>query len=417
MRILYIAHNHPHFRPGGSEIFAHDLFSEVKRHKGIRAFFLACTTESQRSVRPGTLFQTVGRSADEMLLWVAPADPFNLSQGAPDAMMPELEQLFLEFKPDIVHFHHYVLIGLEALVLTRRCLPNAKLILTLHDYYAICPADGMMLTEVDKELCERATADACRACFPKRRADQFVLRRLNALLHFGVIDNFVSPSHFLRQRYIAWGLPAERIEVLPNGRPMAEPPPPRDTAQRNAFAYFGNLSEAKGILIVLKAAKRLVDSGFGNFTLDVFGAAPGQSEAFLVRLDEAFATAPSQVNRRGAYQPDEMGRHLAEIDWVIVPSIWWENAPLVITEALLHARPVICSGVGGMAEMVADGETGLHFHVADPNSLANTMRRAFEEVGLWDSLSNGLPSAARAAMTIEAVAKRHLALYSKLLVT
>ena len=56
---------------------------------------------------------------------------------------------------------------------------------------------------------------------------------------------------------------------------------------------------------------------------------------------------------------------MAEIDWVVVPSIWWENSPLVIQEAFLHGRPVICSDIGGMAEKVRHGVDGLHFRVGD----------------------------------------------------
>jgi glycosyltransferase involved in cell wall biosynthesis len=71
---------------------------------------------------------------------------------------------------------------------------------------------------------------------------------------------------------------------------------------------------------------------------------------------------------------------------VVVPSIWWENAPLVIQEAMTHRRPVICSGVGGMAESVRDGVNGLHFRVRDPDSLADTIRRAVNSPELWDEL-------------------------------
>ena len=67
---------------------------------------------------------------------------------------------------------------------------------------------------------------------------------------------------------------------------------------------------------------------------------------------------------------------MASVDWVVVPSIWWENSPLVIQEAFLHGRPVICSDIGGMAEKVDDGVNGLHFRTGDPRSLAQAIRRA-----------------------------------------
>jgi len=57
---------------------------------------------------------------------------------------------------------------------------------------------------------------------------------------------------------------------------------------------------------------------------------------------------------------------MAAVDWVVVPSIWWENSPLVIQEAFAHGRPVICSDIGGMAEKVAHEKNGLHFRANDP---------------------------------------------------
>ena len=102
---------------------------------------------------------------------------------------------------------------------------------------------------------------------------------------------------------------------------------------------------------------------------------------------------------------------MAAVDWVVVPSVWWENAPLVILEAFRHGRPVICGGIGGMAEMVRDGVDGLHAPVGDPAGLAAVLRRAAERPEMWDRLASGiLPP-----KTIAQVAEDHLSLYQELL--
>jgi len=93
----------------------------------------------------------------------------------------------------------------------------------------------------------------------------------------------------------------------------------------------------------------------------------------------------------GKYKPENLGELMREIDWVIVPSIWWENSPLVIQEAFMNGRPVICSNVGGMAEKVTDGVNGMHFQVGDPASLAATIRRAVQSSGTWDQMRQGIP--------------------------
>jgi len=82
---------------------------------------------------------------------------------------------------------------------------------------------------------------------------------------------------------------------------------------------------------------------------------------------------------------------MAAVDWVVVPSVWWENSPLVIQEAFAAGRPVICSDVGGMAEKVHDGVDGLHFRVGDAESLAATIHRAVRTPGLWERLREGIP--------------------------
>jgi len=96
---------------------------------------------------------------------------------------------------------------------------------------------------------------------------------------------------------------------------------------------------------------------------------------------------------------------MARIDWCIVPSIWWEIFCLVISESWMFGRPVIVSNVGGPRERVRHETDGLHFQVGDPQSLADTMRRACTESGLWDKLSAGIaPPASRDVMVNEYVA-------------
>jgi glycosyltransferase involved in cell wall biosynthesis len=101
---------------------------------------------------------------------------------------------------------------------------------------------------------------------------------------------------------------------------------------------------------------------------------------------------------------------MAQIDWVVMPSIWWENAPLVIQEAFQHRRPVITSGIGGMAEMVRDGIDGLHVRPGDAAHLAATMRRAIDEPDLWPRLVEGIA----AQPTLAKCARAHRGLFDEL---
>ena len=108
----------------------------------------------------------------------------------------------------------------------------------------------------------------------------------------------------------------------------------------------------------------------------------------------------------GPYEQTELAQRMSKVDWVIVPSIWWENSPMVIQEAFVNGRPVICAGIGGMAEKVLDGVDGLHFEVRNPLDLAETMIRAATEPGLWQKLKGNI----REPLSFEQCANSYLAL-------
>ena len=206
----------------------------MKDVDGIEAMFLACTNKVHREQKPGTNFQTVGRSADELVLWAGHFDRFYQSQIDLHGIVPDLSTLLQSFRPDIVHIHHTLLLGVEMLFLIRRVVPQARIVYTLHDYYPICANDGQMVTTDGHKLCTGASPDACHRCFPDRTPDKFVLREKHLKSMLSLVDQFISPSHFLRERYIAWGLPADKITVLRNGRPaedMIARPRPRGLGQ------------------------------------------------------------------------------------------------------------------------------------------------------------------------------------------
>lgn len=414
LKVLHLCHNHPDLHPGGTEIFARDLHRTLAARQEVESLFIGCVDKNHRQQRPGTVFQGIGRQRDEMLMWTGYCDGFYISQIDLHGIVPELTSLLQEMKPDIVHFHHILMLGVEMLFLVRRVLPRAKILLSLHDYYAICAHDGQMVTTGERRLCNAAQPDACRRCFPHLETEHFVLRERHLKTHFSVVDQFLAPSEFLRRRYIAWGLAPEKIAVLRNARPLQQATPHRALkrgGQRNRFAYFGNLNPNKGILVLLEASRLLDQRRPGAARLDIFGGAPFQSDAFKADLKAALAAAGPAAAWHGAYQPGELPQLMREIDWVVTPSLWWENAPLVIDEAFAHRRPVIASDIGGMAEAVTDGRDGLTFRAGDALALADTLERALAEPQLWNKLVTGI----RPHRSLEICAADHLLTYRALL--
>ncbi|HET8728738.1 MAG TPA: glycosyltransferase family 4 protein [Alphaproteobacteria bacterium] len=453
-RILFLCHNHPSLHAGGTEIFAHDLFREFDRDGLVDAMFLGCTNRVHREQKPGTNFQTVGRSANEVVMWTGHFDRFFQSQIDLHGIVPEFAEFLRAFRPDVVHFHHTLLMGVETLFLVRRTLPDAKIVLTLHDYYSICTNDGQMVTTGERRLCSGASPDACHRCFPGIGTDQFLLRERHIKNMLSLVDVFVAPSAFLRDRYIAWGLDPSRIVIIRNGLPSVDRTPHRfaplvpqlappadwapagrrrrfgrlgglfnggrgedladavPTVRRDAFGYFGNVNPFKGATVALDAARRLRAAGEERFSLRVHGGMAFQTDAFKAEFAEALDGAGSNAVHLGPYQREDVPDLMLPIDWVVVPSIWWENAPLVILEAFHHRRPVICSGIGGMAEMVQDGVNGLHVRPNDPHSLMEAMDRAINTPGLWDRLVSNI----RPVPTITDCMNEHLDLYEALVV-
>lgn len=402
-RVLIAAHNHPSLHPGGTEIFAHDLFRAYQR-AGCEAMFMGATNKVHREARPGTSFQSIGNGGDEILLWSGHFDRFYMSQIDLYGIVPDIVELLRDFRPDVVHLHHLLLLGAEFPHIVRRTLPDCRIVLTLHDYYSICHHDGLMVRTTGKELCHGASPDRCHACFKDIALDKFVLRERHIKSLLSAVDAFVSPSEFLKQRYVEWGLAEDRIEVIPNGQPERPAVEFRQQERtKPTFGYFGNLNPWKGATVLLEAAHQLISEGF-DFELRVHGAAPFQSESFVSEIDQLFAQTWPVVQRRGAYRREDIAQLIQSVDCAIMPSIWWENAPLVIQEAQGQNRPVICSNIGGMAEMITDGINGLTVPPNDPLALAQAMRRMAENPDLRQLLGEN----ARHPDTIDTTATRYL---------
>lgn len=408
-KILFVAHGHPAFVAGGTELASHDLF-RAWRTAGHEANFVGCVTRLHRDARSFTALQAVKGSANEFLLQVGGFDPFMLAQTDTTQFVSSFSELLQQTAPDIVHFHHFTQIGIDALALIRRLRPAARIVVTLHDYHLICANDGLMTTTTGA-LCERASSDACHACFGDIPAQRFALRRRHLDNLLGLVDGFVSPSHFLKSRFVDWGLPESRIEVIANAVPAATAVAAVEDRPRRIFGLFANLAPHKGALLALDAVKQITD--LEGFELRIHGANLYREPGFTASLDTALATAGPQVAALGPYRRHELARMMAAVDWVVVPSTWWENAPLVILEAFRHGRPVITADIGGMAEMVHHDTDGLLFRARDPGDLARTLRRAATEAGLWERLARQVP----APPTPQDSVAPHGAFYSSLMAT
>jgi len=423
MRVLVIVHGFPPQVQGGSEIYAHDHARALRERCGDEVFVL---TREQDASRPEYDLRLEDRDGLRVA-WVnntfRSTTSFEDSYRNP-AIARIAERLVDEWKPDVAHAHHLTCLSTEIIsVLASRRIP---IVYTLHDYWLLCHRGQRLDTSF--RVCDGPGPDGCGACVhagadapipagavPALRAVEARLpkavgeagRRLVTALtpdapqggsasavrtrHMrGVlqrIDHFLAPSRALRDWFIGQGVPAERIGFSPYGLdhgPLRAVT--RTRALRLRIGYVGTLMVSKGPDVLIEAFTRLSP---GRATLELFGAPAdyhGES-GYRVRLEPLLSTPGVTVS--GPRPHAQIPAALASIDVLVAPSIWPENSPFVIQEALLSGIPVIGSRIGGIPELIDHDRNGLLFEPGDVDGLHRALERLLDEPALLDALTAG----------------------------
>ncbi len=373
---------------------------------------------------------------------------------------PRIERAFgevlREFRPDVVHVQHL-------LYLSSGCVKAAKaagasVVFTLHDFWLQCPrlgqrvhADGGICATIDFGRCgtclssfkwrnnrfervvggliaglkgrtgidlaplARATAKRVRGAPPAAPATAggthspgFAIaaeERTRFLLGELVpaVDLFVAPSRFLRERFVTeWGIAPERIEYVRFGVDLAVERVPRAAGAPLRVAFIGSLVPLKGAHLLVEAWSRLDASVRARGELVLYGPARHHPE-YQARLARAVEQCGARLG--GLLEREGVARVLAATDLLVVPSLWYENAPLVILEAIAARTPLLVSNQGGMAELVVDGVNGRHFALGDVEDLRSKLEAALTGRGaLGDPRASAsvVPSFAQHADVLEA---------------
>lgn len=408
-RILVMAHAHPDFSLGGGEIAAYNLFKAYRSHPSVEdAWFLG------RVERGRGATGLIGRRRDHEYIWEQGTADWTMKAAHRESVVTWFADLIRALRPTVIHAHHYVHLGLDFLQVVRNIDPSIKIYLTLHEYVAICANNGQMV-KTNGRLCSRESIDECRLCFPHRTSEDFWLRKHYLQSQFALIDGFISPSEFLRTRYIEWGIDPNRIVMIENGQANADRIPPRPLAPgatRNRFGYFGQINPYKGLDFVLSALHRMTKRERASIQVEVHGAnLELQDGEYQERIESLRAPLLKEgaVRWAGPYQPGELPGRMAGIDWVLVPSVWWENSPMVIQEALTYGRPLVVSDIGGMAEKVEHGVTGEHVSTGNQLAWAEALLRLSTYDADWTTLQKNITK----PLSYEACAQAHLDTYSR----
>jgi glycosyltransferase involved in cell wall biosynthesis len=378
-RILLISLFHPELVRGGAQQVAFELFQGLQQRGDVDPVFLASIDSHYPALyKSGARITGFDGRPDEYVLLSRDYDSWWHKTSAPSTM-EALAEFLLQIAPDVVHVHHFLTLGIDILTLIRRVLPSCRLVFTFHEFLSICAADGHMVRKTDRSLCTHASQVRCHQCIPERSPEQFMMRKMWFMRHFSQVDAFTCPSRFMIDHYVKWGIEAERLSYVSNGQRnyAAGGPLPAASKGRNRFGFFGQYVDVKGVQIILRAVTFLRAEGFTDFVVELNGdnlryaSAPVRDEilAFL----KAEADRPAQdriVTDNGSYEVSQLTSRMSRVDWCIVPSIWWESFGLVISEAWMFGRPVICSNVGGMAERNEHDVFALQFPMGEPRALA-----------------------------------------------
>ena len=402
-RVAILSHSHPSLTKGGGEIAAHTLFLGL-RAAGVDAILIAMCDEEA--------LDTIVLGPDEHALSYRAGFYDHFYHVAVAGVRRAFVDLLRRERIDLLNAHHFLHVGIDAF--TEVAEAGVPIVFTIHEFLAICHNHGQMITRGTQILCDGPSPTACRACYPEHSRQQFALRQRHIEEALRSVAAFVSPSRFLADRMVANGLPAARMNLIENAiaQPEAAPPSaPRSARRAWTFGFFGQINPFKGMDVLLDACAILAREPemAVRIRIRIHGNFVGQSDAFIARFEAAVKEYPF-LSYLGPYDNRVVGGLMAACDYVVAPSTWWENSPVVIQEAFHARRPVICTGIGGMAEKVIDGVSGLHFARNDPADLADRIVEA-ADADLHRRLQAALPE----ARTPEQMTADYLAVFDEIL--
>lgn len=347
-------------------------------------------------------------------------------------------------RPDVVHMFHLSRLSTSVIEVFREL--DVPVVFTSTDFWAICARstlakpNGELSTGPDeissnclecrgverflppqaipdttdkkqfyREIAERALAKR-EDEHPNMALVRAMLARTGVMRErFNAVDAILAPTRLMHQMLTNNGIDPDLVTISSYGiessgfrqakRPGAGPGGLR-------VGYIGAVNPHKGLGVLLEAFEKLPRDG--EISLRVCGDLKGFPD--YARQVYAQAGGDTRINFAGSFPNEKMVAELGKIDVLVVPSTWYENAPLVIYSALAASIPVVATNLGGMAEIVRHGENGLLFAPGDPEDLARQLKRLIDEPGLLADLEKN----AGDVRTVEDSVDEMLNLYERL---
>jgi glycosyltransferase involved in cell wall biosynthesis len=367
MKILLI--NKYHYLKGGAERAYFDTAKILENNGHDVAFFSMHHPENIPTEYEKYFIDEI-RYDDGQSIYTKIKNAFKIFYNRPAAR--RLEKLIIDFKPDIAHLHNiYHQLSPSIIAVLKK--HNIPVVMTLHDYKLISPNYHLL---VRGEIWERSRPDKYYRCFFDRCVKDSYIKSLICTFEsylnrwsgiYESVDCFISPSRFLIEKFKEFGF-KKNIAYLPN--PLPEMPEkgdwPNDQIKNDYILFFGRLSREKGVDDLIKAFAKLENK------IDLVIAGEGPEKNNLTKLVLSLAKI-NNVYFLGHKQSQELQNIVANAKLVVVPSCWYENAPYSVIEAMSLGRPVVCAKIGGLAELIKDGENGFLFKAGDISDLTRVI--------------------------------------------
>lgn len=280
----------------------------------------------------------------------------------------KLKRLLNDFPADVAHLHCIYHHLSPAIISTLRDA-GIPVVMTAHDLKIACPAYKMLndtgvcekckdgsLFNVVRHRCVRGSLAASAIVM----VESGVHRMLNT--YQGKLDKVVVPSRFFMEKFIEWGWPREKFAYIPNYVDASRFEPAYEPG--DFFLYFGRLAPEKGVATLMRAAKA------AGVKLKIAGTGPIEAE-----LHSLQAELSGDIEFLGYRSGTELHSLIRGARAVVLPSEWYENAPMSVLESFALGTPVIGARIGGIPEMVIEGETGWTFESRNTDELAALLSR------------------------------------------
>jgi glycosyltransferase involved in cell wall biosynthesis len=433
VRILHVLHDFLPRHQAGSEIYALDLCRALAADHDVTVL----CADYDPSRRHGHVTWRVHQGLPVVEIvnnWVCASFEETYR---PPLVGRRIADVLQAVQPDVVHAHNLLNLSFDLPAMAHA--RGVPVVATLHDYALVCPSGGQRLHRAEQHVCHVIDTDRCARCFPEspfytqisfgrlaaltrapglmRRAALAMSRRLpgltGRLAHaarratplpvtrqdiedrlaaarriFDEVDVFVAPSPSLAAEFQRLGMAASKIRVSDYGfAPLHRPAGATGRAERGPLriGYVGTLVWHKGVHVLIDAVRNLPADGY---EVRVFGN-PDTFREYSADLRARAAGLP--VTFMGAFDRSRVADIYAQIDVLVVPSLWLENSPLVIHEARMAGVPVVGARMGGITDLIEDGRTGLLYEPASAAALEAALRRLLADPGLVAALGAAAP--------------------------